>query len=522
MGSMDNKEEQEVIDLKSIFELICKRAVIIVFVAVVFAVAAFVYTKLCIPKTYSSNISLYVKNTNSTVESLNANDLTASQTLANTYISILGEDVVMDNIGQKLMSKYSMEQLEPYFVFDLDDAGNTIIATSSIRSKISFSMVNDTELIRVTSRCGNPIIATDMCSFVADAAPDILVRVIGAGAVEAVSEAKVPRVPVGPNTKKNCAFAFILGAAIVIAISVLQSILDKKITDVETLRSKVDIPMLAEIPFYSIVDEKGMNNNHTKKRISYFAKLMGKEEPEVSVVGTIINTDVPFNVTEAYNTFRTNMLFALSTSKKNVIVVSSSFSGEGKSTSAANMCISLGETSAKVLLIDADLRRPTQHRLFNIKNDVGLSNLLSGMSKIDETIHKNVHGNLDIITAGNIPPNPSQMLASEKTEEIVNKLSEMYDYVIIDTPPVNVVSDALSLLRCAAGCILIARQNISQYDELEEAVSRIEFANGNILGLVINSVESDKKTYGYKYKYKYKYSYDNSKNDNSKKSVKKA
>jgi capsular exopolysaccharide synthesis family protein len=504
---MEEKNYDEVnIDILELLSVLWSKAALIMLVGVLFAVCAFGYTKLFIPNTYASNISLYVKNTNTTVESLNANDITASQTLATTYISILDEDIVMDNIAQKLMNKYDVEQLAPYFSFDEDDDGDVIISTGSVRSKINYSLINETELIRVTAYCENPIIATDMCTFVADIAPDMLVRVVGAGAVETVGIAKVPKTPVGPNAKKNSVIAFLIGAIIVAAIVVLRYMFDKTIKSVDNLKNKVDLPLLAEIPFYTI-EKDGKTNSSTLKRKGIFAKK--NNELEANVLGTIADVEVPFVVNEAYNTFRTNVSFALATAKGNVVVVSSSFAGEGKSTSAANMCISMGETNSRVLLIDADLRRPTQHKLFNLNNDIGLSTVLGGMSSIEDSIHKNVHGNLDVITVGKIPPNPSQMIASEKMKELIEELSPKYDLIVIDTPPVNVVSDALSLLSYATGIIIVTRQNVSNYDELNEAIERVRFADGNIFGLIVNSTTSQKKGYSYSrgYRYRYNYSY---------------
>lgn len=508
----DKSYIEKTIDLREIFDILLAKKWIVICAAVFGFVCAFGYTKLCVPYQYTSSVSMYVKNaTNkSAVDIVNSSDMTASQELAETCIAILQEDVVVDEIGDMLLQNYTVEELTPYFIVEQNGDGTYSLMTSSVISKLYYSTVNETELIRVTATCGDPVIAADMCNYVAEIAPDILVRVVGAGAVEAVGVAKVPSYPSAPNANKNAVIGFLLGFILALGINVFKYLIDNTIKSGDDAVQRFNLPLIGEIPFYEF---NGQSKN--KKKNGILAKLSknnNKEENDKQRQ-TMIDVDVPFAVQEAYNTMRNNMMFSLSTERKNVFVVSSPLPSEGKSTSTANLCISIGETESRVLLVDADLRKPVQHKMFNLTNKQGLSTVLAGMCSFEKAVNKKVHHNLDVLTAGPVPPNPSQMLAAENMVEFINSVKELYDYVVIDTSPINIVSDALVFAKQTAGIILVTRQDITTYDQVEKAVSSTNMYDVNLLGLVVNSVAASGGKYGRygKYghygKYGYKYSY---------------
>lgn len=230
---------------------------------------------------------------------------------------------------------------------------------------------------------------------------------------------------------------------------------------------------------------------------------------------TLLQENVPFQVTEAFKTLRTNLVFAISQKSNNILAVSSALAGEGKSTTAANTCITLAQANSKVLLIDADLRKPVQHKIFKLTNKTGLSTLLGGIHSFKEVLNENVIPNLDVVTSGPIPPNPSEMLASDNMKKLLGELSKYYDYVIIDTPPINIVTDTLTLLPSIAGVMLVAMQGQTPVEALEQAIDSVNFAEGSILGVVVTHVDLSGSKYNYKYRYKYKYSYNYSYGSNN-------
>ncbi|MCD8090564.1 MAG: CpsD/CapB family tyrosine-protein kinase, partial [Clostridiales bacterium] len=221
-----------------------------------------------------------------------------------------------------------------------------------------------------------------------------------------------------------------------------------------------------------------MNNflNSFKKGLSL--KRRNKKNVKThSKRGTILDTNPPFAVIEAYKSLRYNIRFVLSTKNKNSFVISSPNMGDGKSTALSNIAISIAQANERVILIDMDLRRPSQHVLFKIENKVGISNIIGDKQDLKYAIHKDVIPNLDILTSGTIPPNPSEMVTSVKAKEIVKWAEENYDYVLIDAPPVNVVSDALALADMTAGLVLVVRVGSPQKDEVQKAIENVQFVN---------------------------------------------
>lgn len=197
---------------------------------------------------------------------------------------------------------------------------------------------------------------------------------------------------------------------------------------------------------------------------------------------------VAFQVMEAYKMIRTNLLFSLSTKESRVMVFSSAEPSAGKSTMSANLAIVMAQTGARVLLIDADLRKPSQHRNFKLSRTMGLSKILGGLATVEECIQKNVKPNVDVILSGPTPPNPSELLGSARMKELLERMNEEYDYVFVDMPPLCVVTDALVVAPHAAGMVLVARHNQTVYDEFGEALETVENANIPLLGVVVTDV----------------------------------
>lgn len=219
----------------------------------------------------------------------------------------------------------------------------------------------------------------------------------------------------------------------------------------------------------------------------------------------LLSKDTRFDVKESYKELRTNVMFSLTKQGCKIIAVTSSIASEGKSTTCFNTAITFAETGAKVLVIDCDMRRPNVAKLLNIKNDKGLSNILVGESTVEQVLVHSVYDGLDVITAGNIPPNPTELLTSDNVEITLEKLKEKYDYIFLDTPPVTIVTDAILLSKNVDGFIVVVRQTRAEKKMLTDAVGKLRFVNAKIIGFVFNGVVVSKSGYGY-YKKNYKYS----------------
>ena len=225
----------------------------------------------------------------------------------------------------------------------------------------------------------------------------------------------------------------------------------------------------------------------------------------------IMDPGLKFRVEEAYKSIRTNIMLSVMKKGCKIIVVSSSMANEGKTTTTTNLAISISQADQRVLLIDGDLRKPKVHHYFSIPNAPGLTNYLGASVnsraalKVDlfRIIHPTEYKNLCVITSGSIPPNPGEMLGSEPMADFLKEVSEHFDYIIIDTPPINVVSDALPVIRESDGVVMVVRANASTHPELQKALDALKFIDAKILGFVVNYESEKRSKYGY---YKYGYS----------------
>lgn len=220
--------------------------------------------------------------------------------------------------------------------------------------------------------------------------------------------------------------------------------------------------------------------------------------------------DSPFIVKEAYNAIRTNLLFSQQGEKCPVFVITSPTANNGKSINAINMAISLAQMGKRTLLIDADMRNPTVHRMFSIPVKNGLSEILAGLTD-NITVSKTDVENLSVLTAGKIPPNPTELLSSARMDKLLDFVKAHYDCVFIDTPPVNLVTDATAFSSKATGYILVIKSVTTDIQEVKTTVSTLQQIEANIVGFVLNDVNAKNKRYSLYYKkgYRSKYGYYN-------------
>lgn len=229
--------------------------------------------------------------------------------------------------------------------------------------------------------------------------------------------------------------------------------------------------------------------------------LRKKHRKPIPRKNRILHDSSNFSVVEGYKTIRTNLIFATAKSGCKRVIFTSCIPGEGKTLSCCNLAITLAQTDSRVLVIDCDLRKPTVNKLFRVKGIPGLSELLAGLSEYSQCIQHSGYTNLNILCGGTIPPNPAELLGSDSMDRILENLSREYDYILLDTPPVNVVADALVLSPKADGVVLVVRQNMTTHPELKKAISSLKFGDSKILGILLNGVEGSSKNGHYQYSY---------------------
>lgn len=215
------------------------------------------------------------------------------------------------------------------------------------------------------------------------------------------------------------------------------------------------------------------------------------------------NETLMFQVTESYKKARTNLVYSIIKKGCKKIIITSSFKSEGKTTTTINVAIALSQqVDTKVMVIDCDLRRPTVHSTMNLNSEKGLANFLNDECELGEIITHSESENLDFITFGAIPPNPSELLSSDNMTDMVRRLEMVYDYIIFDTPPINMVVDMVPLIGLSDGIVMVVRHNNTTYPELNRAVETINRNQGKILGIIINEIPTLETAKGGYYLYR--------------------
>lgn len=290
-----------------------------------------------------------------------------------------------------------------------------------------------------------------------------------------LSPAVLPNKPVSPNKTLNVSIAFIAGLLLALGVAFLIDYLDQSIKSEEELTERLGLIPLGHIAF--VPPGKG-------KR------------------GELVTLDAQSQASEAYKALRTSILFSGIDHPLKEIVVTSAGSGEGKSRTAANLAVVLAQAGHKTLLVDADFRRPSQHRMFARVRNFGLSNLILGDATEDEVVGSvDSLPNLWLLTSGPTPPNPSELLGSGRMRELMARLSGAFVYVVVDTPPVNAVTDSSILAAHADGTILVVEQGRTTFPALGRAKQMLDRVGAHTLGAVMNKVRASAGSYAYDYGY---------------------
>jgi succinoglycan biosynthesis transport protein ExoP len=290
-----------------------------------------------------------------------------------------------------------------------------------------------------------------------------------------LSPAILPNKPVSPNKSLNVAVAFVAGLVVALGLAFLLSYLDQSIKSDEELTERLGLVSLGHIAFQAA---------GTGRR------------------GELVTLDAQSHAAEAYKALRTSILFSGIERDVKELVVTSAEQGEGKSRTAANLAVVLAQAGYKTLLIDADFRRPSQHRIFGRLHNIGLSNLIVQDATEEETITtiQDVPS-LWLLSSGPVPPNPSELLGSGRMRSLLAQMQSAFNYVILDTPPINAVTDAPILAAFANGTILVVEPGRTTFPALGRAKQMLDRVGARTLGVVINKVRGSSGSYAYEYGY---------------------
>ena len=309
--------------------------------------------------------------------------------------------------------------------------------------------------------------------------------------ISIVDEAETPLSPSSPKTTKNLLQAAALGLALAFGLAFLLEHIDGTLKFPEEAQRYLGASNLAVIPDFSFT---GMTPVGRRRATARQALENGsKHSTELVATGGQYSA-----LSESYRSLRTALLLSRAGSHPKVTLITSALPREGKTNVAINTAIVLAHTGAKVLLVDADLRKPRCHKVLAIKNHFGLTEMLTGSAN-EEAITKTSIDNLSLLSSGTIPPSPTELLGSTRMREILDSLSQLYDYIIVDSPPVMVVSDAIVLSVIADGVILVAEGGKTPKQDARAAIFRLRQANARIFGFVLNKVRIHKSDYPYYY-----------------------
>nr|WP_241727606.1 polysaccharide biosynthesis tyrosine autokinase [Dietzia sp. DQ11-71] len=284
-----------------------------------------------------------------------------------------------------------------------------------------------------------------------------------------VNPPAMPTDPVAPRTEQNVAIGLVLGLLAGVGVVLLVNTLDRRVKSIEQLEGLVGKPVVGSIPF--------RKNEDKEKGAEHIVPFREGHSPAA----------------ESFRRLRTNLQFLNVDNPPRVFVMTSSVAMEGKSETAVNLALALAESGSRVLLVEADLRRPRVVNYMSMPDKVGLTNILSGQAEFADVVQETRHDGVDLLACGPLPPNPSELLASEVSRQLFGNLRSEYDYVIIDSPPLLPVTDGALLARITDGALLVVRSHRTTSDQVAQAVDNLEKADATLLGMVTVATKPAKK-----------------------------
>lgn len=335
------------------------------------------------------------------------------------------------------------------------------------------------------------------------------------GNVEIIDEALVPRSPYMPRPVRTLFLAGVLGLIAGGALAVARRALDTRVRTREDAQAATGgVPILGAIPRIKTVgahspSENGASPNGKRSAKRLAVTALSPEALQTSRIVTRIDPHSP--ASEAYRALRTNLMFSNIERPPQVVVITSAMPGDGKSTSAANLAVTLAQQGTRTLLIDGDVRRGVLHQVFDLPQSPGLTHALLGRDAVERVVHRvplDGENALDVIPAGIFPPNPSEILGSQRMRDLLSDMRGRYEMIIVDAPPLNLVTDAAVLGTASDTTVLVARVGITDKRALQHAATQLYHLNAPLAGVVLNDIDlSGGSYYGYSYGYGYGYAY---------------
>lgn len=415
----------------------------ILIITLVALVAAITVTTLQTPK-YTATTRLFFGVQGGETGSDLANGSTFTEKQMSSYAEVATSPLVLNKVIARLSLPLTADQL-----------AEQVVATAppeTVILEIAATHPDPAQAARIANLIGSNVAA--VAGQLSPARQD------GSQAVRAtiLAQATPPQGPSSPVLWRNMAIGLVLGLAMAAGVTLLRRFLDKSVRSEQDLRSVTGSTVLGTIPFDS-------------------------QTPAHPVV---MHDDTLGARSEAVRRLRTNLQFVELVGDTRSIVVTSSVPGEGKSTTALNLAVSMADAGLKVILVDADLRRPSVAQYLGLEGQAGLTTVLIGRAEVDEVTQPWQRSTLDILPAGQIPPNPSELLGSKAMEALIEQLGQTYDMVLLDSAPLLPVTDAAVLSRLSSGALVVVGADVIRRPQLVDALQSLETVGARVLGVVLN------------------------------------
>ncbi|KHL02968.1 polysaccharide biosynthesis tyrosine autokinase [Sinomonas humi] len=433
--------------------------VLVVVMALIGVAAASVFSILSKPQFKASAQVFVSTQSGGTVQDL-VQGSTFTQQRVKTYAGLVTTPIVLLPVISNL-----------HLSMTADDLAKSVTATAPL----------NTTLIEISATSTDPVQAANVANGISESLTNVVQNIESTGTQSAqvkltrVQEAEVPSAPVTPNVPINVALGLFVGLALGIGAAVLRHVLDNRI------RSDSDVQAISPAPILG--------------GITYDAKASKRP--------LIVQDDPRSPRAEAFRTLRTNLQFVDAGEGARSFVVTSAIESEGKSSTASNLAIALDNLGHKVIVVDADLRRPKIATYMGLEGAVGLTDLLIGRADMEDAIQQWGRGNLHVLPAGSVPPNPSELLGSAAMHSLVARLENEFDYVLFDAPPLLPVTDAAVLSKTAGGAIVVVAAGRTHRSQLSAAVTTLENVGVRLFGFVLTMLPAQGphaygyQTYGY-------------------------
>jgi capsular exopolysaccharide synthesis family protein len=445
------------LELKDYFRILRRNWIVVVASALIGLLIAGTATFLVEPA-YKSDTKLFValQNSESVSELQQGNVFT--QARVQSYVRTVNTPVVLQPVIDSLGLDVTPEVLGRHITASSD--------ASTVLINITVSDDSPVQAAAVAQAVGNSLIN----------AVDELERPSQGGTspvkLSVVTPATTPAAPASPNSRLNLALGFFIGLALGIGLALLRSVLDTRIQGETDLRRITSVPILGGVSFDSDATSK---------------PLLTQTAPQSPRA-------------ESFRQLRTNLQFAHVSHQSKTVLMTSSLPGEGKSTTATNLAIALAQAGQTVALIDADLRRPMVAEYLGLERDAGLTTALIGRADVNDLLQPWGEDNLYVLTSGQVPPNPSELLGSEKMKEILLRLEAEFDAIVVDAPPLLPVTDAAVLAQQVGGVVLVVGSQKVRTTDLEKSLAALAMVDADLLGIVLNRLPAKgPDAYAYSY-----------------------